>query len=414
MTRAKSSTLAVKKTRLALPVARKPIFESLGGGTSVGYRRNNGAGTWVVRKADGKGGSTQRVIGTADDYEDADGERILSWAQAQAKALETAATEADVSPVGRMTVAAALEAYADDLTARRGDLANVARVRRHIPDRLADKPVIELTAADLRKWRDGLLKTLAPATINRTCNGLRAALELVAHHNERITNANAWKHGLAGLPDAETPRNVILSDEVVGLIVRAAYGLSPEFGLLIEVAAVTGARYSQIAGLTVADMLPGDRLNMPTSRKGKGTKKVLRRSTPIPSGLALKLAGAAQGRGENEPLLRKPSGAPWSKSDHYRLFGQAVAASRLSPDDIGPYEMDDVTLYALRHSSIVRALLRGVPVRVVAVQHDTSVVMIERNYSAHMADHADALARVGMLDIDGGAGGKTVVSLRKV
>ena len=37
-------------------------------------------------------------------------------------------------------------------------------------------------------------------------------------------------------------------------------------------------------------------------------------------------------------------------------------------------------------------------VRVVAAIHDTSVVMIERTYSAHIADHADALARGALLD----------------
>ena len=32
-------------------------------------------------------------------------------------------------------------------------------------------------------------------------------------------------------------------------------------------------------------------------------------------------------------------------------------------------------------ASIVRQLLKGVPTRVVAAHHDTSVAMIERNYS---------------------------------
>jgi hypothetical protein len=57
-----------------------------------------------------------------------------------------------------------------------------------------------------------------------------------------------------------------------------------------------------------------------------------------------------------------------------------------------------VTINALRHSSIVRQLLAGVPVRVIAVNHDTSIVMIERTYSRHIGDHADALVRVALLD----------------
>jgi hypothetical protein len=52
----------------------------------------------------------------------------------------------------------------------------------------------------------------------------------------------------------------------------------------------------------------------------------------------------------------------------------------------------------LRHSSIVRQLLAGVPVRVVAANHDTSVTMLERTYSRHVGDHFDALARAALLD----------------
>jgi len=415
MARAKASPLGIKKTRLGYPVAKKPNFESLGDGVSVGYRRNAGAGTWIVRKADGKGGSTQRVIGAADDFEDADGERVLSWAQAQAKALEAAQKEESVSPASRITVADAMDAYEGDLTARKGDLGNVRRIRLHIPPKLAEKAVVDLTAADLRKWRDGLLALLAPATVNRTANGLRAALELAARHNERITNTSTWKHGLAGLPDAEESRNVILSDAVVKAIIDGAYKQSPEFGLLVEVAAVTGSRYSQIAGLRVGDMLPGkdQRLNMPTSKKGKGAKKMLRRPVPIPASLAVKLTEAIMDRKGNEDaaLLVKPGGAPWKRADHTRLFKRAVTAAELKAEAIAPYTVEDITLYALRHSSIVRGLLRGVPVRVVAVQHDTSVVMIERSYSVHLADHADALARLGMLDVDGDAK-SNVVPLR--
>ena len=47
---------------------------------------------------------------------------------------------------------------------------------------------------------------------------------------------------------------------------------------------------------------------------------------------------------------------------------------------------------------IVRQILAGVPIRVIAVNHDTSVAMIERTYSRHIGDHADLLARGALLD----------------
>ena len=64
--------------------------------------------------------------------------------------------------------------------------------------------------------------------------------------------------------------------------------------------------------------------------------------------------------------------------------------------DLDPAE---VTIYALRHSNIVRQILAGVPIRVVAVNHDTSIAMLERTYSRYIGDHSDALARGALLDI---------------
>ena len=49
--------------------------------------------------------------------------------------------------------------------------------------------------------------------------------------------------------------------------------------------------------------------------------------------------------------------------------------------------------YALRHSSIVRGIRAGLPIRQVASGHDTSVVMIERHYSAFIVSALDELAR---------------------
>ena len=58
-----------------------------------------------------------------------------------------------------------------------------------------------------------------------------------------------------------------------------------------------------------------------------------------------------------------------------------------------------VTLYALRHSSIVRQLLENVPIRIVAVNHDTSVTEIEKNYSHYIGYHGEAMTRRTLLDL---------------
>jgi integrase len=355
------------------------------------------AGSWVVRAADGKGGNWTQAFALADDFEDSNGTDVLSFWQAQdrARVLVPGGRDANEDSGKPVTMAQMIDRYETDLRSRGGDVYNAQRVRVHLPDALASKTVAMLSSPrEFRHWRDGLLKKgLAPSTVNRTCAAFQAALELAAAQDPRITNQSAWRTGLAALPDAERSRNVIIPDDAVRSIILAAYAESREFGLLVEVAAVTGARVSQLARLEVGDLL-GDRsdprLMMPTASKGRGRKRIERRPVPIPINLARLLKEAEAGRPTEAPLLTKPSGKPWRHSDHRHPFKRAVKMAGLDPAE--------VTIYALRHSSIVRQLLANTPIRVVATLHDTSVVMIERTYSKFITDHSDALSRRALLD----------------
>jgi hypothetical protein len=57
------------------------------------------------------------------------------------------------------------------------------------------------------------------------------------------------------------------------------------------------------------------------------------------------------------------------------------------------------TSYCARHSSIVRKIIRGLPIGLVARLHDTSAAMIEKNYARFITDVADDLARAALLDL---------------
>jgi hypothetical protein len=69
-------------------------------------------------------------------------------------------------------------------------------------------------------------------------------------------------------------------------------------------------------------------------------------------------------------------------------------------------------MYALRHSSIVRQILAGVPIRVVAVNHDTSIAMIESTYSRHIGEHTEELTRQALLNLDEPDRGAKIVPIR--
>jgi hypothetical protein len=138
------------------------------------------------------------------------------------------------------------------------------------------------------------------------------------------------------------------------------------------------------------DDRPDPRLMMPSSRKGRGAKKIAHHAVAIPVDLAARLRRAAGDRPGDAPLLVKATGAAWGKLDHARPFQGAAERAGLDKS---------VTCYALRHSDIVRQLLAGIPARVVAVVHDTSIAMLERTYSRHIADVADSATRGTLLDL---------------
>jgi integrase len=389
----RSSALESRNARLKLPKRGKPYWVRIDRGLSLGYRRIETAGPWIVRKATGNGGNWIKNFAHADDYDESNGDSVLTFFEAQSIA-RTIARDGEASG-GLITVVAAIERYERDLATRGGRAYNARLARIHLPPALLGKPVGLLTVRDLKDFRDSLLKGRTPGTVNRTISVLRAALELAAATDPRITNSAAFKVGLKKLPDAARARNVVLTDLQVRRVVELAYDESPEFGRLIETLAVTGGRRSQAARLTVADLQDGraPRLMMPSSLKGKGAKRIDRKPVPISASLAGKLRQAAGDQGGDGLLLVKPDGTAWGASDLRAPFRRVVETAGLDPDV--------VTAYSLRHSSITRQLLRGVPTRVVAASHDTSVPMIEKSYSATIGDHSDALHRAALLDLGG-------------
>src|SRR5215831_9946371 len=388
--RPRSNSLETRTNRLKLPVRRKPhCFTAIAPGIALAYRRGKDRNAWVMRVADGKGGNwTKNLPGVPDDHEDANGESVQTFWQAQDKARKLA--RGTVESGRPITISEALDAYAAHLAARGGLAGNVSRVRHHLPPGLAAKPVALLRPRELEHWRNSL--AVKPATINRMGHVVKAALNLAAKHDPRITNVNSWKVGLALLPNTHRPRNTILSDAQVLSLIDAANAIDPAFGLFCEVGAVTGARVSQITALEVDDLQSngeGPRLMMPSSRKGHAGKRIERKPVPITPALALKLRQAAGERDASAPLLLRADGKPWSATGHRHPFAHAVDCAGLDPK---------VTFYALRHSAIVRQILAGTPLRVVAAACDTSTAQIERTYSAHISGHADAVLRKGLLD----------------
>lgn len=395
--------------------------------THVGYRRGKRGGVWLARWRVGSG-YRQHTLGTADDviasgnlsYEEA--VRVARETVEAARRLEKA--EAEGPP---QTVRNVLEAYiaVRDAreTARRGKPGKGdahSRLTRHVLSNqaIAERPLHSLTEKHLGEWADGLDPALAATTRRRLVNDLKAALNDAVRRNWRQLPPELPQAIRFGLKLSEfeagtaTRDNQILSDtQVRGLIIAAQSvdlrdGWDGDLYRLVLLLAATGARYSQLTRLRVVDVQPERRrIMVPGSRKGRTSVEKAPTPVPIGSDVVEELTPAITGRAPTAVLLERWKHRPilgrigqWERSGRDR-WGPSAELTRPFCAVATQAGMFGVTAYALRHSSIVRHLRIGTPVRLVAALHDTSVAMIERHYAAWIADGLEELAARGIVPL---------------
>jgi integrase len=406
------------EAQLTTPSARQKLasgmhWRSLDADVHLGYRKGIRGGRWLVRWRTGHG-YRQEVIGAADDFIESDGMHSLSFHQASSKArviiAQRRANAIAGTGTGPLTVRDVINEYIADRETRELGYNRDARYRlgRYVlKTSLAERELHTITELDLQCWRNALPTRLARSTVRRHASDLKAALNRAARLYRPRLPADLHVVIRVGLASSEhlTPKSrpaQILSDEQVRAIVEAARQVDEQDGWdgdlfrIILILAATGARFSQIARLCVHD-LENRRLLIPTSRKGHRSKQG--RTVPVRIGpdVLEALNPALADRSPNDRLLERYrwtqiSPTKWVK---YRR-GPWLSASEL----VRPWRLIrqvaelslSVVPYALRHSSIVRGLRAGFPVRYVAGMHDTSSAMIETHYAAYIVDAMDAVA----------------------
>ena len=253
--------LETRTARLKLPVARKPMFIRIGPGLSLGYRRNQVAGTWVLRIADGQGGATTRAIGTADDFTEADGANVLNYWQAQEKAQSVARNSSGQGVPKPLTVGRAAEVYLEKLEAKNPRTARDTRGRLnlHFLNKFGDELVTSLTKSKLEGWLNSMaLKSQDREAVRRskdTANRVLSMVKALLNHALRdpangITDDHAWRlvkpyHGVA------TPRATHFSEAQARALIEATP--DREFADLLTAGFLTGARYGELIACSVRD-----------------------------------------------------------------------------------------------------------------------------------------------------------------
>ncbi|HYS91556.1 MAG TPA: site-specific integrase, partial [Bradyrhizobium sp.] len=161
--RTPDARLESRESRSRLVSRGKPHYRLIEPGLHIGYRRLKGriAGTWVARHYHGGGSYVVEKIGTADDFSDADGIIILSFAHAQDKARAHMVRRAHATNgmAGPLTVQAAVESYLEFLETNRKSVGDARhRARAHIFPALGNVEVALLSTDALRKWLGGLAR----------------------------------------------------------------------------------------------------------------------------------------------------------------------------------------------------------------------------------------------------------------
>jgi integrase len=374
----RKASLETRTARLKLPVSRKPVFIRIGPGLSLGYRRNQVAGTWVLRLADGKGGATTKAIGIADDYDDANGASVLDYWQAQDRAKSVARNSDGSGAVKPLTVKRAAEVYLELLEAKNPRTARDTRGRLnlHFLGKFGDQLVTGLTKAKLEGWLNSLvLKSSNREAVRKskdTANRVLSMVKALLNHALRdpangISDDHAWRL-VKPFRGVAVPRAVHFSVEQA----RALIGAAPDknFADLLTAGFLTGARYGELIACSVRDFDPLERtLEVVDGKTGP-------RAIILQQEAATFFTALSQDRCPEEPLLRRSDGARWNRSQQQRRMALALERARLDKEG---------TFYALRHSHISRAIEGEVPLNIIADNCGTSIRMIETTYAKVLA-----------------------------
>jgi len=410
--------------------------EPLSPGRYLAYRKpkSEAAGSWMARWYDKEthlGG--QERLGTADDYQDADGENILTYAQAQAKAnayfseREHQALHGggSLQRKGPLTVAQTMDRYLAEKEAMGAKSVKDAKQRSElwITPTLGKIEVAKLTRQMVKAWHLSVAnserksrpkkalpvpkhprkkneamkldpekpKTSSPeaspdeakrkrkATANRILSNLKAALNHARREGWVTCPGDAWEL-VSPFKGVEEPRQDYLTPIQQQLLLNAIK--ASDFKNLVSGALTTGCRYGELSRMKVRDFNPtgAGSIHIRETKSGKPRDAMLTKD-----GKAF-FESLTAGRDGNENMFRHDPGTvdrrrrggdplAWNKNDQQRLMRQACEEAGLPV----------MGFHQLRHSYASALVAAGMPLALVAkLTGHADTRMLERHY-AHLA-----------------------------
>lgn len=293
-------------------------------------------------------------------------------------ALFLAAVEVDTSKGSYIDPARSrvrLETWLIEWMAHRSDLKPSSReravgaIKRDIVPMLGDFPLGELTHGKCQEWASSLSTRLAPASVRKSVSVLSGALSAAVRDGRLASNpahnlllpkvAKAHKRYLT---HAQV-RDLATAVERIGAGIQNGRALG--YGTLVRLAAYTGLRWSELAGLRVGDIdFARGRLQVVhTVVEVRGNqvegepKSYEARSVSIPRFVLGELRNHVEGRGEDAPLFFGPRSRSWLRNRAFRRGWLDEAAVSIGQPGLTPHE--------LRHTAASLAISAGANVKAV-------------------------------------------------
>jgi integrase len=402
----RNAKLDTRSARARLPAKKSGYWVPIARGFALGYRKGPKGSVWLARLIDSKG-RREAMLGSADDALDADGERILDYAQAQAKARDWLASLDAEGKDGPYTIDRCLDDYIADYKRRGGKALDRLEITADafIRSQFGAHEVGTMTAAMIRQWHLALAEAPARlrtrkaakhrnfreidlkdpdavrqrrASANRILGVLKAALNL-AFREGHAASDEAWRR-VKPFREASAPKIRYLDHAEARRLVNAC---EPAFRPLVQCALLTGCRYGEIVGFRVGDFeRDAGTVSVRASKAGRPRHVVL-----TEDGITLFEQHTA-GKDGTAPVFTRSDGVLWGRSHQHRPLREACRRAGIDPP---------ASFHILRHTYATHLLQAGAPLPVIAANLGHSDTrMTEQHYAHLVPSHVAQVIRATM------------------
>jgi len=391
---------AIQDARIQTRTAREklrpsptPYYRELEPGVHVGYRKGKRAGKWTVRTLVGDKYQTT-TLGTADDAAEADGVKVLTWAQAVEIARDTARQSVATHEgrrLGPYSVADAVGDYLEWLREQGRNMKDPEQRLARIRAALGEHNLADLTRDQVKTWHKGIA-TSAPLvrgggrrkvdlsdpevqrrrkdTANRLLNDLKACLNH-AFKEGKVRHDTEWRAVKPFQHVGEARVRYLSRDEVTRLVNACPEDLRA----IVRGALLTGARRGDLVQMKVADFKPdADAVTVQNSKsryKGKAAYSAFLNAEGVEF-----FKSHNAGRSPGEFMFLRADGKPWAPDDLNRPLRTANTGAKIAPP---------AGMHTLRHTYASHAAMQGVPLMVIAQNlGHADTRMVEKHY-AHLS-----------------------------